>query len=124
MIHFALVLSLLLALGTGVSARCQACPNCDYEQISIEQGDACLSYWTCSGTTYDCYYPSVANPGTYNVCTYNASDNGGLIAGPSGICEEGGGDNAHCEPANNPYNIGYGCTASYGFVNETNSQLL
>lgn len=70
MVRFTLAISLLLALGTGVSAECEACPNCDYENISIQQGDACLNYWTCSGDTISCYYPSVANPGTWNTCSY------------------------------------------------------
>ncbi|KAG1786066.1 uncharacterized protein HD556DRAFT_1417283 [Suillus plorans] len=73
MVHFVLAVSLLLVLGTGVSANCEACPNCDYEEISIEQGNACLNYWTCSGDTFTCYYPSVANPGTWNGCSYSAS---------------------------------------------------
>ncbi|KAG1815157.1 uncharacterized protein BJ212DRAFT_1359838 [Suillus subaureus] len=71
MIHFVLAVSLFLAFGTGVSASCEACPNCDYEQISVTQGDACLNYWTCSGDTITCYYPSVANPGTFNNCSYS-----------------------------------------------------
>ncbi|KAG1815147.1 uncharacterized protein BJ212DRAFT_1359795 [Suillus subaureus] len=71
MIPFVLAVSLFLAFGTGVSASCEACPNCDYEQISVSQGDACLNYWTCSGDTITCYYPSVANPGTFNNCSYS-----------------------------------------------------
>lgn len=69
----ALAIYNLLALSTGVGATCEACPNCDYEQISPTQGNACLNYWTCSGDTISCFYPSVANPGTYRECSYSAS---------------------------------------------------
>src|SRR6267154_6432216 len=69
----ALIIYNLLAVSTGVGARCEACPNCDWENISPTQGNACLNYWTCSGDTITCYYPSVANPGTYNGCSYSAS---------------------------------------------------
>ncbi|KAG2137391.1 uncharacterized protein EDB93DRAFT_1106599 [Suillus bovinus] len=126
MVRFVLAaVSLLLALGTGVSAECEACPNCDYERISIEQGDACLNHWTCSGDTITCYYPSVANPGTWNACAYAPANDWALVSGPSGICFPYAGLNSKCQPGNDPYNLGIpGCTASYGFVNETNSQLL
>src|SRR5882757_6911440 len=69
----ALIVFHLLVASTGVNANCEACPNCDWENISISQGDACLNYWTCSGDTISCYYPSVANPGTYTGCSYSAS---------------------------------------------------
>ncbi|KAG2058166.1 hypothetical protein BDR06DRAFT_103180 [Suillus hirtellus] len=125
MIHFILTVSLLFALGTGVSAECVACPNCDYERISIEQGDACINFWTCSGDTITCTYPSVANPGTWNNCSYSASTGWALADGPSEICFSGAGANAKCEAPNNPYNNAIpGCTASYGLINGTNGQLL
>ncbi|KAG2137411.1 uncharacterized protein EDB93DRAFT_1106614 [Suillus bovinus] len=109
MVRFVLAaVSLLLALGTGVSAECEACPNCDYENISIQQGDACLNYWTCSGDTITCYYPSVANPGTFNGCSYSASASWTLTAGPSDICFAEAGLNSKS------------CTASYGLVDEYN----
>jgi hypothetical protein len=69
----ALIVYNLLAVSTGVGATCEACPNCDYENISPTQGNACLNYWTCSGDTISCYYPSVADPGTYTGCSYSAS---------------------------------------------------
>ncbi|KAG2137393.1 uncharacterized protein EDB93DRAFT_763478 [Suillus bovinus] len=115
---------LLLALGKGVSAACEACPNCDTERISIEQGNACLNYWTCSGDTITCYYPSVANPGTFNGCSYSESASWALVSGPSDICLSEAGLNSKCEPGNDPYNDNTGCTASYGLVNGTNGQLL
>ena len=140
-----LIICNLLLLSTGVGAQCEACPNCDYESISIEQGDACLNYWTCSGDTITCYYPSVANPGTYNACSYSASavsnsilavmhahspifglfKGFALTAGPSDVCFSEAGVNDGCEPSNNPYNVGLSaCTASYGYVGEYNSGLL
>ncbi|KAF8228555.1 hypothetical protein L208DRAFT_239648 [Tricholoma matsutake] len=61
----------LSTLIAGVGASCEACPNCDYERISSTVGNACLNYWTCSGDTITCYYPSVANPGTFTGCSYN-----------------------------------------------------
>ncbi|OAX38471.1 hypothetical protein K503DRAFT_770443, partial [Rhizopogon vinicolor AM-OR11-026] len=69
----ALITYSLLAVSTGVGATCLACDNCDYDRISIQQGDACLNYWTCSGDTISCFYPSVENPGTYTECSYSAS---------------------------------------------------
>ncbi|OJA15701.1 hypothetical protein AZE42_11961 [Rhizopogon vesiculosus] len=66
----ALIICSLLAVSTGVWATCEACPNCDYDNISIQQGDACLNYWTCSGDTISCFYPSVENPGTFTECSY------------------------------------------------------
>jgi len=142
--RFVLAISLLLALSTGVSATCEACPNCDYESISVTQGDACLNFWTCSGDTITCSYPSVANPGTWNNCSYapaNVSNSlaavhahslifrkwqdWALVAGPSDICFPYAGVNSKCEPGNDPYNIGTSsCTASYGYVGEYNSEPL
>ncbi|KAG2340957.1 hypothetical protein BDR05DRAFT_966208 [Suillus weaverae] len=120
-----LIIYHLLALCTGVGATCEACPNCDYEQISISQGNACLNHWTCSGDTISCYYPSVANPGTYTGCSYSASAGWGLTSGPSNICFSAAGVNDGCQPANNPYSFGLGsCTASYGYVGGVNSGLL
>jgi hypothetical protein len=69
----ALIIYNLLALSTGVGATCEACPNCVYQEISPTQGNACLNYWTCSGDTISCYYPSVTDPGTYTGCSYSAS---------------------------------------------------
>lgn len=69
----ALIIYNLLTFSTGVEARCEACPDCDYEQINITQGNACLDDWTCSGDTITCNYPSVANPGTFNGCSYSAA---------------------------------------------------
>jgi hypothetical protein len=69
----ALIIYNFLATTTGVGARCEACPNCDYEEISIAQGNECLDNWTCSGDTITCNYPSAANPGTFNACSYSAS---------------------------------------------------
>ncbi|OAX38470.1 hypothetical protein K503DRAFT_770442 [Rhizopogon vinicolor AM-OR11-026] len=66
----ALIICSLLAVSTGVWATCEACPNCDYDNISVQQGDACLNYWTCSGDTISCFYPSVENPGTFTECSY------------------------------------------------------
>ncbi|KAG0707934.1 hypothetical protein DFH29DRAFT_559995 [Suillus ampliporus] len=121
----ALIIFHLLAISTGVNATCEACPNCDWERISISQGDACLNYWTCSGDTITCYYPSVANPGTFNACSYSASADWALTAGSTDICMSYAGDNSKCEPLNNPYNLGIpACTASYGYVGEGNSALL
>ncbi|KAG0707931.1 hypothetical protein DFH29DRAFT_559950 [Suillus ampliporus] len=141
-----LIIYHLLALCTGVDATCEACPNCDYEQISPSQGDACLNYWTCSGDTISCYYPSVANPGTYTGCSYSASavsscfsqqcmhtyptmfgksQGWGLTGGPSNICFSVAGVNDGCQPGNDPYSFGLGaCTASYGYVGGVNSGLL
>ncbi|KAG2358286.1 hypothetical protein BDR07DRAFT_291797 [Suillus spraguei] len=126
MICFVLGISLFLALGTGVNANCEACPNCDFEEISISQGNACLNYWTCSGDTITCSYPSVANPGTFNNCSYSASADWALTAGPSDICAAESGLNSKCEPPNNPYILGTlgGCTGSYAYVGEVNSGLL
>ncbi|KAG1823113.1 hypothetical protein EV424DRAFT_1397785 [Suillus variegatus] len=125
MVHFVLAVSLLLTLGTGVSANCEVCPNCDYEQINIERGNGCLNYWTRSGDTFTCYYPSVANPETWNGCSYSASADWALTAGPTEICTAEAGVNPKYEPGNDLYDIGeQGYSASYGFVNETNSQLL
>ncbi|KAG2358276.1 hypothetical protein BDR07DRAFT_1463118, partial [Suillus spraguei] len=122
MIRFVLAIALFLVLGTGVRANCEACPNCDYEQISVSQGDACLNYWTCSGDTITCSYPSVANPGTFNNCSYSESADWALTAGPSEICFSYSGLNSKCEPPNDPYNLVVpGCTASYGYVGENNS---
>ncbi|KAG2146295.1 hypothetical protein DEU56DRAFT_170137 [Suillus clintonianus] len=121
----AMIVHILLALTTRVSAECEACPNCDYEQISPSQGNACLNYWTCSGDTISCYYPSVANPGTYTGCSYSASADWALTAGPSNICFPYSGLNSKCQPGNDPYNLGIpACTASYGYVGEYNSGLL
>jgi len=132
----------LFVFTTGVGATCEACPNCDYDRISIEQGNACLNYWTCSGDTISCFYPSVENPGTYTECSYSASavselsysntcrtqhlfQDWALTSGPSDLCFSYAGDNSKCEPSNNPYNLGLpGCTASYGYVGGVNSGLL
>ena len=127
-----------------VGATCEACPNCDYERINNTVGDACLNYWTCSGDTITCYYPSVANPGTFTACAYNKAQlvrrcpsfldtktyetlqgDWGLVSGPSDICFPYAGLNSKCQPGNDPYNLGVGaCTASYGYVGGINSQLL
>ncbi|KAG2134835.1 hypothetical protein DEU56DRAFT_405476 [Suillus clintonianus] len=120
----ALIIYNLLAVSTGVGATCMACPNCDYERISIQQGDACLNYWTCSGDTITCYYPSVANPGTFTSCSYSGSSSWALTAGPSDICFSVAGDNSKCLPPNDPYNNFVGCTASYGYDGGVNSGLL
>ncbi|KAJ8585108.1 hypothetical protein M405DRAFT_825703 [Rhizopogon salebrosus TDB-379] len=114
----ALIIYNFLATTTGVGARCEACPNCDSEEISIAQGNECLDNWTCSGDTITCNYPSAANPGTFNACSYSASASWGLVSGPSDICPGAAGDNSKCEPPNNPYIIDYACTASYGYVGE------
>lgn len=125
MIPFVLAVSLFLALSTGVGATCEACPNCDYESISISQGDACLNYWTCSGDTITCFYPSVANPGTFNNCSYSEPNDWPLNDGSSEFCFPYAGVNSKCEPGNDPYNVGTSaCTASYGYVGEYNSGLL
>ncbi|KAG1908008.1 uncharacterized protein F5891DRAFT_974597 [Suillus fuscotomentosus] len=88
---------------------------------SIEQENACLNYWTCSGDTFACYYPSVANPGTWNSCSYSASADWALAAGPTEICTAKAGVNLKCEPGNDPHDIGdQGYSASYGFISETN----
>ena len=58
----ALIICNLLAISTGVGARCEACPNCDTE--------SCLDNWTCSGDTITCNYPSAADPGTFIGCSY------------------------------------------------------
>src|SRR6267154_954930 len=128
-----LIIFYFLAVSTGVGANCEACPNCDWENISLTQGNACLNYWTCSGDTITCYYPSVANPGTYNGCSYSASavsscfsqsnlctlthgnfQSWALTAGSSTICKSVAGVNSKCLPYNNPYNLGIpACTASY-----------
>ncbi|KAG1741483.1 uncharacterized protein EDB91DRAFT_1130698 [Suillus paluster] len=121
----ALIIYNLLALSTGVDAECEACPNCDYESISISQGDACLNYWTCSGDTISCFYPSVANPGTFTECSYSPPNDWALSSGPSDICFPYAGINSKCQPGNDPYNLGIpACTASYGYVGEGNSALL
>ncbi|KAF8239732.1 hypothetical protein L208DRAFT_1374574 [Tricholoma matsutake] len=114
---FLAVALILFALSTRVGATCEACPNCDYEQISPTQGNACLNYWTCSGDTITCYYPSVANPGTFTGCSYSASAGWGLTAGPSNICFSAAGLNSKCQPGNDPYNNAVGaCTAPEGYV--------
>ncbi|KAG1729689.1 hypothetical protein EDB19DRAFT_1832299 [Suillus lakei] len=130
----ALIIFHLLVASTEVNANCEACPNCDWENISPTQGNACLNYWTCSGDTITCYDPSVANPGTYTGCSYSASAVGSrfslrcitlttpgnfqswaLTAGPTNVCDSLAGVNSKCLPANNPYNLGIpACTASYG----------
>ncbi|KAG1741492.1 uncharacterized protein EDB91DRAFT_331468 [Suillus paluster] len=121
----ALIISHLLTISTGVNANCEACPNCDWEVYSPTAGDACLNYWTCSGDTITCYYPSVANPGTYTGCSYSASASWTLTAGPTDVCMSEAGVNSKCEPPNNPYNLGIpGCTASYGYDGGVNSGLL
>ncbi|KAG2113328.1 hypothetical protein BD769DRAFT_1107735 [Suillus cothurnatus] len=125
MILFVLAVSLFLAFSTGVSATCEVCPNCDHEQISVSQGDACLNFWTCSGDTITCSYPSVANPGTWNNCSYSELADWALTAGPSAICYASSGADPKCEPPNNPYDFGTSaCTASYGYVGGVNSGLL
>ncbi|KAG0707933.1 hypothetical protein DFH29DRAFT_1065974 [Suillus ampliporus] len=103
----ALIIYNLLVVSTGVSARCEACPNCGTE--------SCIDNWTCSGDTITCNYPSVAYPGTWTACSYSESAGWGLTAGPSDICYSVAGDNAKCQSPNNPYLWDYGCTASYGW---------
>ncbi|KAH0826733.1 hypothetical protein J3R83DRAFT_5138, partial [Lanmaoa asiatica] len=110
----------LLSLSTGVYATCLACPNCNTE--------GCLNYWTCSGTTITCYYPSAANPGTYDGCVFSGTltQYGYYVSvgtGGPAVCDGMViGDNSHCEPYNNPWNVpGNVCTSSYSYVGEPGS---
>ncbi|OJA15700.1 hypothetical protein AZE42_11960 [Rhizopogon vesiculosus] len=121
----ALIIYSLLAVSTGVGATCEACPNCDYDHISTEEGNACLNYWTCEGDTFSCFYPSVENPGTFTECSYGPADDWALVSGPSDTCfpYAGVADQAGCPYE--PYNLALpGCTASYMYIGETNSGLL
>ncbi|KAF9225660.1 hypothetical protein BS17DRAFT_777470 [Gyrodon lividus] len=137
MTRFALVatalVASLLSLFSGVNAMCYACPNCDYDNISTTQGNACLNYWTCSGSTIICYcyYPSVENPGTFSPCEFTGTTTQygyydfALTSGPS-VCDGLEiGDNPKCEPSNDPWNaVSNVCTASEAYVGEPNSGLL
>ncbi|KAF9233393.1 hypothetical protein BU15DRAFT_66621 [Melanogaster broomeanus] len=154
MARFALVatalVASLLSLSTGVNAGCYTCPNCDYDRISNTVGDACLNYWTCSGNSFTCYYPSVEYPGTFSACQFTGTENAEgyyvsltlwrenklqylhirivqdftLTSGPS-VCEAYIGDNPDCQGYNIPWNSATNeCTAAEQYVGEVNSGLL
>ncbi|KAF9235530.1 hypothetical protein BU15DRAFT_64788 [Melanogaster broomeanus] len=135
MARFALVatalVTSLLSLSSGVNALCYACPNCDYDNISTTVGNACLNYWTCSGSTITCYYPSVEYPGTFSACQFTGTETEygyyefALTSGPS-VCDGLNiGDNRGCEPYNDPWNaVSNECTAAEQYVGGVNSGLL
>ncbi|KAF8122149.1 hypothetical protein EV363DRAFT_1395178 [Boletus edulis] len=123
-VSIALIFSSLLGHSTRASASCLACPNCIYDPLPNGQGNACLNYWTCSGETITCYYPSVEYPGTFTACvfTYDGSFFTLTASSPS-VCDDSEiGDNSKCEPPNDPWNGA--CTASEAYVGEPNSGLL
>ncbi|KAF8842469.1 hypothetical protein BDN67DRAFT_979621 [Paxillus ammoniavirescens] len=132
MARLALVAALMaLSFSSGVNAMCYACPNCDYDNISTTQGNACLNYWTCSASVITCYYPSVEDPGTFSACEFTGTQTEygyyefALTSGPS-VCDGLEiGDNSKCEPSNDPWNaVSNECTGSEAYVGEPNSGLL
>ncbi|KAF9233395.1 hypothetical protein BU15DRAFT_66623 [Melanogaster broomeanus] len=129
----AVLLSSLLGLSSRVSAICLACSNCIYDQLPNGQGNACLNYWTCSGDTITCYYPSTEYPGTFTACEFTGSgyilmfsQDFTLTSDSPAVCDGSSiGDNSNCEPNNDPWNVGTNtCTSSEAYVGEPNSGLL
>ncbi|KIJ59920.1 hypothetical protein HYDPIDRAFT_190248 [Hydnomerulius pinastri MD-312] len=122
------LVSSLLGLSMTAGATCLACSNCIYDPLPNDQGNACLNYWTCSGDTITCYYPSVEYPGTFTACEYTetATSEFTLTSTSPAVCDGSYiGDNSKCEPSNNPWNVPAGvCTASEAYVGEYNSALL
>ncbi|KAF8842468.1 hypothetical protein BDN67DRAFT_965803 [Paxillus ammoniavirescens] len=123
----AVILSNLLGLSSRASAMCLACSNCLYDPLPNNQGNVCLNYWTCSGNTITCYYPSTEYPGTFTACEFTGSGYDFTLTSTSPAVCDGSpiGDNSKCEPSNNPWNVGTNsCTASEVYVGEGNSGLL
>ncbi|KAG9309982.1 hypothetical protein JVU11DRAFT_10016 [Chiua virens] len=138
-VSITLVLSSLLGFSTHASALCLACPNCIYDPLPNGAGNACLNYWTCSGDTITCYYPSVEYPGTFTACAFTGSGSVSLrmtgtvyadaefdldskeftlTASSPSVCDDSYiGDNSKCEPSNDPWNaVAEECTASEAYV--------
>ncbi|KDQ55029.1 hypothetical protein JAAARDRAFT_60031 [Jaapia argillacea MUCL 33604] len=95
-LYLSLIASVLLVLCTRVDAQgpyCLLCPTQDLEDVNTPTTKdypgpwETLDHWTCSSTaqTLSCFYPSAADPGTYNDCTYSG-ETGFLVSGPSNFC--------------------------------------
>lgn len=150
MFRFAVSVALvLLGLSIQGSAECLACSNCIDDPLPNNQGNVCLNYWTCSGNTITCNYPSIQYPGTFTACEFTGSGSVSphirvvdanadieleskawtLTTSSPAVCAGAtvgtGTGNPKCEPNNNPYNVGTDeCTSAEQYVGEYNSELL